>query len=214
MKLTTISAITLALATPAAIQAQDESGTEVQRRVGTAGGDMNLSFYLDDTGIDIRVDNPHVNGTIAILVSTEIGSQQLPEAFGGGELGIGSPMWLLAFEPSADDYHLPLALDIKALAALGIKVYVQAVSFNNSDWEDRPVEFGEEGAVPARISEVMTVDFKAEEEAEPMTLDVPKGAKDDSQDPDNDPDPSQCRCPAEENSEADDSADDSDDSDL
>ena len=201
MKLETIFAISMALAIPSAITAQNDS---VENERGTAS----LTFGIDESGIDFAVTGGYADGTTVLLVSlgqTDEGNGlQIPAGLGGGEINLDSPMFVLAVGQADEEgnYHLPLSLDTQALANAGLTVYVQALSINSSDWPDVPAEPTETGPAPILISSVATVDFyMGMQEFAEQNQQGQGGSRGGDESPDGDDGTDgegECRCPAED----------------
>jgi hypothetical protein len=157
MKLQAIMTLSMALALPAALQAQTD--------------DMEITFRIDPTGIALKIDGAYSNGNFAILISEDgTGTTELGE-LDSRSLDLGSPMVLIADQANAwGEYYVHFQLDPQALADAGLKVYLQAVSLNDSDFGDDGDE-GEEGNPSkgdgfVRISARLDLDFAEEQWAE------------------------------------------------
>ena len=154
MKLQAIMSLSMALALPAALQAQVD--------------EMEISHRIDPTGITLKVDGAFGHGNFAILISGDgTGTTELGEDY--GSLDLGSPMVLIAGQADArGEYDVHFKLDPQALADAGLVVYLQAISLNDSEFGDEgdDGDHGEE-ADPSkgkvRISVRLDLDFAEEQ---------------------------------------------------
>ena len=179
-------AMALTVAISSGLRSQDDAQTFQQPQQ-----DLRIDHAMDATGVDITVENAAPDRILAILVSPTTGSLQLPASFGGGNLGLGTPLFVLALDETNDDYHLSIPLDTQAMAEAGITVFVQAISVDMPATDRAGSEEGK--PVAARLSPVMTVDFGARvlPAAEVRPNPEIEGEQDDS---------SSCRCPEEQES--------------
>lgn len=137
MKLGTI-AFSVALALPTTLCAQ---------------GDMRLQQSFDSTGVDIAIDSAYEGRQVAIFVS--FAGDGWTDLGGGFGLRLQAPV-LLAYDRASmlGTYHLRVPVDTQALANMGLKVYLQAVSVD--DWNQRPDQ-----GLQIRISDPVEIDFGA-----------------------------------------------------
>ena len=162
MRLTSIVALSMALAFPPALGAQQVEG------------ELDLACQVDASGVVLTIRGGASRGNVALLVSLDgKGTTRLPESAGGGKISLGAPIWVLSFaEAEASGcYELRIPLDTQALADQELTVFVQGIG----------ISFEQEsgGAVGIRISNRLEVDFAREAEdeqggAEPSRVD-PRG---------------------------------------
>ena len=147
MKLQAIMSLAMALALPAALQAQVD--------------DMEINYRIDPTGIALKVDGAFSHGSFAILLSEDgTGTTELGE-LDPRSLDLGSPIVLIADQANArGEYYVHFQLDPQALADAGLEVYLQAVSLNDSAFGDEG-EAGGPGDV--RISARLDLAFADEQ---------------------------------------------------
>ena len=164
MKLQAIMTFSMALALPAALQAQTD--------------DMEILYTMTNHGVSLKVEGGYRRGNLAILVSLD-GSQttELPGSVGGGTLDLGGEISVLIAgqADSRGGYFIYVPVNTQALADQGVKVYLQAVSLNDSD-------FGEEGESEEsglRISSRLDLDFA--EEMQWATQEAPGGSEDEDE---------------------------------
>ena len=140
MKLQAIMSLAMALALPVAIQAQDN--------------DMEISSWINRTGISLKVEGAYSRGNFAILVSTDgTGTTELGEDY--GSLDMGSPTVLMVGQAdSQGQYDVYFRIDPQALADAGVVVYLQAVALNDSPFGDE-----DQGPGSLRISARLDLDF-------------------------------------------------------
>ncbi len=135
MKLGTIIAFSVALAMPAAIRAQ---------------GDMGFSQDYDANGVNLVIDNAHEGGLVAIFISLNGDGRT---DLGVISLDLEAPV-LLAFDTATmlGTYNLRIPVDTRALARMGLTVYLQAVSISVDDAQP-------DQGFPIRISEQVEISF-------------------------------------------------------
>ena len=153
MKLTSTVAISMALAFPPAIQAQQDEG------------DLAMACRVDAGGVDVMIRGGDSHGNLAVLVSLDgTGKTLLPESVGSREIHLGAPVWVLALaEADATGcYDLRIPVNTQALADLGLTVFVQTVGVKRSSSDETENESG--GPIALRISNRLELDFAAEVE--------------------------------------------------
>ena len=147
MKLTSIVAISTALAFPSAIWAQQDEG------------DLTMACSVDAEGVDLVIRGGYSHGSLVVLVSLDgVGKTVLPEV-AGSEIHLGAPVWVLAFAEAeaTGRYDLRIPLGTQALADLGLTVFVQTVGFKPSSSDESENESGE--PIVLCISNLLELDF-------------------------------------------------------
>ncbi len=121
-------------------------------------------------GIALKVDGAYSQRSFAILISEDgTGTTELGE-LDSRSLALGSPVVMIADRANArGEYYVYFQLNPQALADAGLKVYLQAVALNDSEFGDEGYEGdeGEEGDPSkgegnVRISARLDLDFAEE----------------------------------------------------
>jgi hypothetical protein len=166
MKLTSIVAVSMALAFPAAICAQQDEG------------DLTMTCSVDAEGVDLVIRGGYSQGKLVVLVSVDgVSKTEVPEVAGSREIHLGAPVWVLAFAEAeaSGRYDLRIPLGTQTLADLGLTVFVQAVGFKPSSSDESENESG--APIALCISNLLELDFAtALEEEDGDTADRPRVA--------------------------------------
>lgn len=124
-------------------------------------GSLSLTANLALESVDLSLRDGYVNGTTLFLYSFGVPDEaagesglQIPANRGGGEIGLSPAMILALLRSPNGDQDLTVPLDIDARAALGLTVYVQALSIDSPDWPLSP-----SGPEPFLVSNRLQLDF-------------------------------------------------------